>query len=108
MEHLMHGGNLLTRQPARWLASMLLVGSALFRPSPASAQPTQPISLPKTCGCSCCPTARTPDDPATQESTLDKINHIVVIYQENHSFDNYLGTFPGANGISNAGAASTQ
>jgi phospholipase C len=25
--------------------------------------------------------------------------HIVVIIQENHSFDNYFGTFPGANGI---------
>src|SRR2546430_4674143 len=39
---------------------------------------------------------------------LDKINHIVVIYQENHSFDNYLGTFPGADGIANAGAAGIQ
>src|SRR5437764_10216427 len=39
---------------------------------------------------------------------LDQINHIVVIYQENHSFDNYLGTFPGADGIANAGAAAVQ
>jgi phospholipase C len=27
------------------------------------------------------------------------IKHIVVIMQENHSFDNYFGTYPGANGI---------
>ena len=27
------------------------------------------------------------------------IQHIVVILQENHSFDNYFGTYPGANGI---------
>ena len=27
------------------------------------------------------------------------IEHIIVIVQENHSFDNYFGTFPGANGI---------
>src|SRR6185503_14931319 len=36
------------------------------------------------------------------------INHIVVIYLENHSFDNLYGNFPGANGIANAGAAATQ
>ena len=28
-----------------------------------------------------------------------KIKHVIVIMQENHSFDNYFGTFPGANGI---------
>ena len=27
------------------------------------------------------------------------IKHIVVIMQENHTFDNYFGTYPGANGI---------
>ena len=34
-----------------------------------------------------------------------KINHVVVIYAENHSFDNMYGLFPGANGIANATAA---
>jgi phospholipase C len=32
---------------------------------------------------------------------LDKIRHIVVIYLENHSFDNLYGLFPGADGIAN-------
>jgi phospholipase C len=27
------------------------------------------------------------------------INHLVVLMQENHTFDNYFGTFPGADGI---------
>lgn len=36
------------------------------------------------------------------------INHIVVIFLENRSFDHLYGTFPGANGIANAGAAATQ
>jgi len=27
------------------------------------------------------------------------INHFIYIIQENHSFDNYFGTYPGANGI---------
>lgn len=39
---------------------------------------------------------------------LDKINHIVVIYQENWSFDSLYGEFPGANGADNAGAATVQ
>ena len=30
-----------------------------------------------------------------------KIQHIIFIVQENHSFDNYFGTYPGANGIFN-------
>src|SRR5437763_13969298 len=33
---------------------------------------------------------------------IHKIKHIVVIMQENRSFDSYFGTFPGADGISMA------
>src|SRR5713226_3426473 len=33
-------------------------------------------------------------------SGTSPIKHVVVIVQENHTFDNYFGTFPGANGIS--------
>lgn len=28
------------------------------------------------------------------------IQHVVIIVKENHTFDNYFGTFPGANGVS--------
>ena len=42
-------------------------------------------------------------DPA-----LRPLDHIVVIYLENHSFDNLYGEFPGANGLANSGATSTQ
>ena len=35
---------------------------------------------------------------------LDRIQNIVVIYAENHSFDNLYGMFPGANGVANATA----
>jgi acid phosphatase len=38
---------------------------------------------------------------------LDKIQHIVVIYEENHSFDNLYGGWEGVNGRSNATAAHT-
>src|SRR5262245_33733147 len=30
---------------------------------------------------------------------LEKIEHIIVIVQENRSFDHYFGTYPGADGI---------
>ncbi|PZP49913.1 MAG: acid phosphatase [Pseudopedobacter saltans] len=33
---------------------------------------------------------------------IDKVKHVVVIYMENHSFDNLYGQFEGANGLSNA------
>ncbi len=33
---------------------------------------------------------------------LDKVQHVVVIYMENHSFDNLYGDFPGATGLSDA------
>lgn len=35
---------------------------------------------------------------------LDAIRHVVVIYAENHSFDNLYGLFPGANGIASSTA----
>ena len=30
---------------------------------------------------------------------IHKIKHVIVIMQENRSFDHYFGTFPGADGI---------
>src|SRR5919204_4495355 len=38
-----------------------------------------------------------------QSAGLKKIQHIIVIYQENWSFDGLYGKFPGADGIANAG-----
>ena len=39
---------------------------------------------------------------AARTEGLEKLQHIVVIYLENHSFDNLYGEFAGANGIGNA------
>ena len=36
---------------------------------------------------------------------INKVNHVVVIYMENHSFDNLYGSFSGANGLQNANAS---
>src|SRR5579863_4171668 len=40
------------------------------------------------------------DDASAQTSSgIHKIKHVVIIMQENRSFDHYFGTFPGADGI---------
>ncbi len=39
---------------------------------------------------------------AESSTALGKINHIIVIYLENHSFDNLYGLFPNANGLAQA------
>jgi len=39
---------------------------------------------------------------------LQKIGHILVVFEENRSFDNLFGHFPGANGLDNAGARAIQ
>ena len=41
----------------------------------------------------------------TASTGIEKIQHILVIYAENRSFDNLYGLFPGANGIANATSA---
>src|SRR5262249_33050561 len=45
-----------------------------------------------------------PTDPGTQ--ALQQIDHFVVIYQENWSFDSLYPRFPGANGIGSASQTS--
>src|SRR5262252_6898793 len=45
-----------------------------------------------------------PENESSEESVLVgralPIQHVVVIVKENHTFDNYFGSFPGADGIS--------
>ena len=41
-------------------------------------------------------------------NSLSQMNHIVIIYQENWSFDGLYGRFPGADGIANAGKETAQ
>ena len=40
--------------------------------------------------------------PSAQKDPLQQIQNVVVIYAENHSFDNIYGLFPGANGLAKA------
>jgi len=41
----------------------------------------------------------TADRPHTQPRASNFIKHVIIIVQENRSFDHYFGTFPGADGI---------
>lgn len=37
--------------------------------------------------------------PACSSQRAGKVEHVVIILKENHTFDNYFGTFPGADGV---------
>ncbi|HEX6509674.1 MAG TPA: alkaline phosphatase family protein [Chloroflexota bacterium] len=45
------------------------------------------------------PYSQTPDPALSPSSGIHKIKHVVIIMQENRSFDSYFGTYPGADGI---------
>ena len=44
-------------------------------------------------------TSPAPATAPSAESGIHKIKHVVIIMQENRSFDSYFGTYPGADGI---------
>jgi phospholipase C len=46
-------------------------------------------------------TAAAPDEAVSLRA---RVKHVFIIYQENHSFDNYFGTFPGADNLASAEA----
>jgi phospholipase C len=69
-----------------WVVAALVIAGcgASHNPRP----PTQP------------PTAQpAPPLPRAPAAGIHKIRHVVVIMQENRSFDSYFGTYPGADGI---------
>lgn len=70
--------------------------SASPAPSGSPGPSASPVPLPSPA----LPTAVVyPPPTAEQMAGLAKIKHIVIIIQENRSFDHYFGTYPGANGI---------
>jgi phospholipase C len=62
-----------------------------------SANPVRFLKTIVALGC----IALTPEALA-QTTGIDAIQHVIVIYQENWSFDGLYGKFPGADGIANA------
>ena len=47
----------------------------------------------------CGPLASGPLRPSPSPNGIHKIKHVIVVMQENRSFDHYFGTFPGADGL---------
>ncbi len=54
-----------------------------------------------------CGTSSSPTSTTNQASGINKIKHVIVIMQENRSFDSYFGTYPGADGIPMQNGVST-
>ena len=74
-------------------------------------QPPALVAIPATIaalaltGCAAAPSVSpVQTTPARPAVGLERIQNIVIIYAENHSFDNMYGMFPGANGVANATA----
>jgi phospholipase C len=76
------------RQPLTAVA-LVMIASALSLAGCTSHAPTPPAA----------PTASTAPTAPTALSGISKIRHVVIIMQENRSFDSFFGTFPGADGI---------
>ncbi|GAB3028347.1 acid phosphatase [Niabella terrae] len=51
---------------------------------------------------SCATSKKAQKQELSFEQGIHQINHLVVVYMENHSFDNLYGEFKGADGIKNA------
>src|SRR2546422_10549466 len=50
-----------------------------------------------------CSDSSAPPSAPSASGAIHKIQHVVVIMQENRSFDSYFGTYPGADGIPPSG-----
>ncbi|MGH3151077.1 MAG: alkaline phosphatase family protein, partial [Streptosporangiaceae bacterium] len=82
------------------LAACALLTGCTSTPSASSSRP--PSSLPPS---STPPTAGVervtggPDGTYVVPQGIHKIKHVIIVMQENRSFDSYFGTYPGADGI---------
>ena len=65
----------------------------------ASASPSAGGSSPSAGAASPSGAPASPGSPLSLGKPNTPIQHIVVLMQENHTFDNYFGTYPGADGI---------
>jgi phospholipase C len=78
----------------------MIVGRRLAAITAATA-----VLMASGCSGSSIPSSSFVAAPGLTQLLQQKIHHVFVIQQENHSFDNYFGTFPGANGFANATTA---
>lgn len=88
-----------------------LLAAAAFAACPATAQaPARPMVTPQpnpdaTVEPYVTPIAPGPSRDALIAQLRSKVKYVFVIFNENHSFDNEFGAFPGANGLFSDGQA---
>src|ERR1700677_1225582 len=93
------------RRPLTIAMAALLAGSSLGRaqtPLVTSQPNPNPTVAPYVTNAA--------DEPAVSREEMirrlrQKVKYVFVIFNENHSFDNEFGTFPGANGLFSDGRA---
>ncbi len=93
--------------PARWViglaaACLLLAGcggGASTPGAPGSTSGSTSGSTPGSTTASPTTTTTATVEPVPTGVGIHKIHHVVIIMQENRSFDSYFGTYPGADGI---------
>ena len=56
------------------------------------------VALATLCA-ACTSQPTTSPHPTSTPGGISKIRHVVIIMQENRSFDSFFGTYPGADGI---------
>jgi phospholipase C len=94
IKYFLLGMSILTLLACNAVAGWTPTSTPPIIPATATPNPSATPTVPPV------PTASpTPLDPLTLAH--EKIKHIVIIMQENRSFDSYFGTFPGADGIPN-------
>lgn len=77
----------MTHRAPKLLVATIAAAAALALVPAAAAGSTPPAP------------ARTVGAATVERPTRTPIKHLVTLMQENHSFDNYFGTYPGADGI---------
>ncbi|HET6868688.1 MAG TPA: alkaline phosphatase family protein [Solirubrobacteraceae bacterium] len=86
----------------RWLAGLMAVGLLLAGcggSGTAGAPESTSTSTSGTTTASSTTTTTATVEPVPTGVGIHKIHHVVIIMQENRSFDSYFGTYPGADGI---------
>jgi phospholipase C len=101
IKYFLLGMSILTLLACNAVAGLAPTSTPPIIPATATPNPSATPTIPPV------PTASpTPLDPLTLAH--EKIKHIVIIMQENRSFDSYFGTYPRRGRISNTPMASSR
>src|SRR5882724_9798992 len=80
------------------LRIMVLAAAVALLAGGCTSTPRRPVAVPTTTSSA---------SPSAPGSPAGKISHVIIIMQENRSFDSYFGTYPGVDGLPAAGGKFT-